>query len=87
MDRNINRPNQKYDHVFIVMRYDSFISGDPKQAITALKVFLSESEARAEAERLNQIIRKRLRDDKEISEYYVTFARIKKGLIEHPNNK
>jgi hypothetical protein len=77
---HVSRVGPKFDHIYLVMRYDPFIS-NPKGAISALKVFLSESEAHAEAERLNQLIQKRLGDDKQMPEYYVTFARIKKELL------
>ena len=79
MNSNINRPNQKFDHVYIVMRYDSFMSDDPKQAITTLKVYFNESEAVTEAERLNKL--RNNKDNKSESEYYVTLARINKKVL------
>ena len=82
MSSAINRPpNPKFTHVYIVMRYDSYIDA-PMQAITTLKVFLNESEANAEAGRLNQLIRTRLGDQNEI-EYYVSQARVKTGLLKN----
>jgi len=91
MNSTINcPPNPKFDRVYVVMRYDPYITGDPVQAISALKVFLNESEANAEAERLNQLIRNRLGcrfQDVETSEYYVMFARIKKGLLKNDEDK
>ena len=80
MKSEINRPNQKFDHVYIVMRYDSYI-GDPRQAITVLKVFPNESDAIAEVERLNLLRKKRCHDSELKSEYYVTLGRIKKGIL------
>ena len=78
----INKLNKKFDHVYIVLRYDSFIIDNPRQAITVLKVFVNESDAIEEAERLNQLARMRSPASKSESQYYVELGRIKKGILD-----
>jgi hypothetical protein len=75
----MNQPNLKYDHIFAVLRHDSYVS-NPIDAITVLRVFVSESEAIAESKRLNN-----LQQDSRIGEinscYFVRQGRISKGLL------
>ncbi|MGL6194890.1 MAG: hypothetical protein ACRC2T_08725 [Thermoguttaceae bacterium] len=78
---NINKPNKNFDHVYVVLRYDSHVGSDAKQSITVLKVFISESDATAEAERLNILETKRQHDSNLKSEYYVELGRMPKGLL------
>jgi hypothetical protein len=52
-------PNLKYDHVYAIVRFDSYMGDylpdEPNMAITVTKVLWSEEAANAEARRLNQL--------------------------------
>jgi hypothetical protein len=74
----MNQPNLKYDHVFVVLRYDAYIS-DPINATTVLRIFPTESEAIMEAARLNTIKNNYTGENK--SFYFVRQGRISKGLL------
>ena len=90
-NNTINGGNQKFDHVYIVMRYDPYIditndpTNDIQYAVNTLNVFIDKSEAIAEAERLNQLKKKHCANNEKISSYYVSLARIKKGLLKNSN--
>jgi hypothetical protein len=63
--------NLKYDHIYVVMRYDAFIS-NPIDAVTGIKAYVSEIDAIEEATRLNNINK---------IDYFVRLVRIQKGLL------
>lgn len=50
------KPNEKYDHVFVIIRVDLFQGPDvaPEDKITVTKAFWDAEAARREAERLNR---------------------------------
>jgi hypothetical protein len=68
--------NSKYDHIYVVLRYDSYIS-NPIDAIAGIKAYVSELDAIEEANRLNNINKA----DESESTYFVRLVRIQKGVI------
>jgi hypothetical protein len=75
-------PNKTYDHVYVVIRYDPYLT-EIEHAVTVLKVFVTEEEAQNEVMRLNNLISKR--DAAKISvyqkRYFYRIGRIKKGIL------
>jgi tRNA A37 threonylcarbamoyladenosine synthetase subunit TsaC/SUA5/YrdC len=63
--------NIKYDHIYVVLRYDANIS-NPIDAVAGIKAYVNENEALEEAARLKRINQ---------SEYFVRLVRIQKGVI------
>jgi hypothetical protein len=53
----MNQPNAKYDHVFAIIRVDSFQTADSplEEAITVKKIVRDRSAAEQEVERLNKL--------------------------------
>ena len=51
------RPNLKYDHVFVIIRVDTFqdIGADPETAVTATRAFPTKEAAEAEVQRLDRL--------------------------------
>jgi len=54
-------PNLKYDHVFVICRYDPYLaqtteSSEIIKAISVVKVLADEEAARQETDRLNNLI-------------------------------
>ena len=50
-------PNLKYDHVFVIIRVDTFqdIGADPETAVTATRAFPTKEAAEAEVQRLDRL--------------------------------
>jgi len=63
--------NLKYDHIYVVLRYDANIS-NPIDAVAGIKAYVNENEALEEATRLKYVNQ---------SEYFVRLVRIQKGII------
>ena len=65
-DMPINQPNSKYDHLFVVLRYDTFCHNQNESAefhpdsISGIKAYLTQDEADKECERLNELQQRRL---------------------------
>lgn len=70
MNKEVWKKNKKYDHVYVVLRYDSYIS-DPKQAVTVTKVFNNLEKAEAEVQRLNSLSK-----DSSYDNYYFQIGRM-----------
>ena len=67
----LNQPNQKFSHLYVVVRYDKFQEGSsPETCVTLTKAFNKEEDADQEARRLND-----LNGHKE-SLYFVRVARV-----------
>jgi hypothetical protein len=83
----MNSPNRNYDHVYVVIRYDSY-QEDIEYAVTVLKVFITEEEAKNEVTRLNSLILKRIKDKTLIEQkrYFYQIGRIKKGILKVDKN-
>jgi hypothetical protein len=81
-----NNPNKKYDHVYVVLRYDTFIELGGTR-VSVLKVFVNEDDAKQEVNRLNNLVMKResLQKGKGLisSTYSYQIGRIQKGELLH----
>jgi len=77
MERAPDTPHSKYPHVYPIVRIDTPIDQtDPAQKITVVKVLTSQSDAEAEASRLNQ-----LNADKSCLYFYCTSRLIEEGRV------
>ena len=49
----MNKPNEKYDHIFVIVRHDLYQS-DPFHMVTLTRAFWNENDAKNEVDRLNE---------------------------------
>jgi hypothetical protein len=74
-----NLPNKNYDHVYVVLRCDTF-EVSKESRICVLKIFLTEKEAIEEVNRLQKLIT--LSNTSAMSTvYFYQLGRIKKGIL------
>ena len=82
-------PNLKYDHVFVICRYDPYISQssiEPSEIIeriTVVKILASEEAAILETDRLNNLIlsKKISRSSEDTPLYFMRIGKVLKGLL------
>jgi DNA polymerase III alpha subunit (gram-positive type) len=83
MSDNINKPNKKYDHIYVVLRYDDYDIGSIINGITGIKAYLNEIDAKKEAARLNDLMNKKSETGKSRLQtvYFVRLVRAQKGIL------
>ena len=82
-------PNLKYDHVFVICRYDPYISHSSVETsgiverITVVKVLASEEAAIRETDRLNNLILSKTitRSPEDTPFYFMRMGKMPKGLL------
>ncbi len=80
-------PNLKYDHVFVICRYDSYLPNSTTNvseiidAMTVVKVYADELTAQRETERLNNLISEKNLIGDNHSLYFMRMGKMPKGLL------